>query len=231
MMFFLITEEINPKIIGSDFPQAWKFTKEYKTRCDDANGIYSFFKRIQKNERPDFIPNLGGLVLSGRAKLTDIVSTSVLPRLHMNDVAKNVFSTCNLGDYEFYKAQLYIKQRKIFTQILDYYYLCPFTDILDNIYFPKTIFRHEINLVEKQNVYVTGLSSFSAYEEYRQQNNKGLIYPQTITLKEGFDKTLDYFIIPKLNIFYGIASEKLKTKIEENGITGIRFEPIEIIFK
>lgn len=229
-MYFIIKRENNSKIIGTDFPQAWKFTKEYKKECDDANGIYSFFKRIQKNERPDFMPNLGGTILSGRAKLTDIVSTAVLPRLLMNNNAKDVFSACNLGDYEFYKAQLYIKQRKIFTQILDYY-LCPFTDILDNIYFPETIFRHEINMVEKQNVYVTGLSSFSAYEEYWQQNNKGLIYPQTITLKEGFDKTLDYFIIPKLNIFYGIASEKLKTMIEDNGITGLRFEPIEIIFK
>ena len=230
IMYFIIKRENNSKIIGTDFPQAWKFTKEYKKECDDANGIYSFFKRIQKNERPDFMPNLGGFILSGRAKLTNIVSTTI-PMLHMDNEAKEVFSVCNLGDSEFYKAQLYIKQRKIFTQILDYYYLCSFIDILDYIYFPGTIFRHEINLVEKQNVYVTGLSSFSAYEEYWQQNNKGLIYPQTITLKEGFDKTLDYFIIPKLNIFYGIASEKLKTMIEDNGITGLRFEPIEIIFK
>ncbi len=42
-MFFIIKRENNSKIIGSDFPQAWKFTKEYKTKCDDANGIYSFF--------------------------------------------------------------------------------------------------------------------------------------------------------------------------------------------
>ena len=168
------------------------------------------------------------------AMVVDTQTNIYTDTLNFNDIyneAKEVFSVCNLGDSEFYKAQLYIKQRKIFTQILDYYYLCSFTDILDYIYFPGTIFRHEINLVEKQNVYVTGLSSFSAYEEYWQQNNKGLIYPQTITLKEGFDKTLDYFIIPKLNIFYGIASEKLKTMIEDNGITGLRFEPIEIIFK
>lgn len=230
-MYYIINDDDNPKIVGSDYPQAWKFTKEYKKKCDEANGIYSFYKKIHNNERPDFVPDLGGFILSGRAKLTDIVSTPVLPRLHMNNNAKDIFSACNLGDYEFYKAQLYIKQRKIFTQILDYYYLCSFTNILDNIYFPGTIFRHEINKVEKQNVYITGLSSFSAYQEYRQQNNKGLIYPETITMKEEFDKTLDYFIIPKLNIFYGIANEKLKTKIEEKGITGLKFEPIEIVFK
>ena len=50
-------------------------------------------------------------------------------------------------------------------------------------------------------------------------------------MNKGFDKTLDYFIIRDIYIHYGIASERLKTAIEVNGITGLRFKPIEIIFK
>lgn len=230
MVYYFLKDDINSKIIGSDFPQAYKFTKEYQKKSGDANGIYSFFKKIQQNERPDFDPDLGGFILSGRAKLTNIVSTT-MPRLHMDNEAKEVFSSCNLGDSEFYNAQLYIKQRKIFTQILDYNYFCSFTNILDYICFPETIFRHEISIPRNLIDYITGLCSISAYSEYRNQNREGIIFPETITMKEGFDKTLDYFIIRELNVHHGIASERLKTAIEENGITGLRFEPIEIIFK
>ena len=229
MVYYFLNEDINSKIIGSDFPQAYKFTKEYQKKSGDANGIYSFIKKILKNERPDFDPDLGGFILSGRAKLTNIVSTP-MPMLHMDNEAKEVFSSCNLGDSEFYKAQLYIKQRKIFTQILDYNYFCSFTNILDYICFSETIFKYKINGENPRYVDITGLSSFSAYQEFR-QNNYGLIFPKTIVLEKGFDKTLDYFIIRELNVYHGIASERLITQIEKNGITGLGLEPIEIIFK
>ena len=229
-MYYILKNDDNPKIVGSDYPQAWKFTKEYDEKCDEANGIYSFYKKIHNNERPDFVPDLGGLVLSGRAKLTDIVSTSVLPRLHMNEVAKEVFSSCNLGDYEFYNAQLYLKKAKILTQILDYFYLCPFTDIFDYIYLPETLFRVDKYSPERQQLFIEGFSSYQAYTDFITKNID-VISPTKITMNEGFDKTLDYFIIPNLNIYRGIASEKLKTKIEAKGITGLKFEPIEIIFK
>lgn len=29
-MYYILKNDDNPKIVGSDYPQAWKFTKEYE---------------------------------------------------------------------------------------------------------------------------------------------------------------------------------------------------------
>ena len=224
-MYYLIDSDDNPKIVGSDYPQSWKFTPEYKKKCQNANAVYAFCKYIDAFKRPDFTPDLGGLVLSRRAKLTDIVSTTVFTGLFMNKSAKDIFSNCNLGDYEFYKAQLFTK-----SDVIDYYYLFQFTNVLNFVDFSKTIIKYNIYYPQRQTIQINGFDSFAAYQEF---HNKTLevIVPTKISFKAGIDRALDYMLIPYLSVFEGIASENLKSKIESAGITGIKFVPIEIVFE
>lgn len=49
-----------------------------------------------------------------------------------------------------------------------------------------------------------------------------------LILKKDFDKELDWFVIDKFGVFYGIVTERFKIAVEEAGLTGLVFEPIEV---
>lgn len=39
MKYYKIRHDLTSKIVGSDYPQSWKFTKEYQKRVDNPNAI------------------------------------------------------------------------------------------------------------------------------------------------------------------------------------------------
>ena len=228
MEYYILVSSINSKIVGRDFPQAWKFTKEYQKKSDDPNGIYAFIKCVRhRNVRPDFIPDLGGFKLSSIAKITDIISTGVFSILAMNQRTADIFSQFNLGDHEFYKWTLYTKNGEF-----DYFYLCSFTEIFNSVIIPESIFKMCMALgSENHALWLNGFSSYKAYNDFVNKMHSWDKTPVYLSMKEDFDFGLDFFIIDELNVFLGIISERLKTRLDEEGVTGLEYVPVEIAVK
>ena len=134
MKYYKVKYDLNPKVVGSDFPQSWQFTKEYEKRKNNPNAIYQLEEFIfRKHQQPDFIPDLDGFVLSGRAKLTDFISVTSSNVLFVSEKAKNILqSKCNFWEHEFYEATLYVRKNSV-----KFYYLGIFCDFYSQIKFPK----------------------------------------------------------------------------------------------
>lgn len=69
--YYIVSSSSDPKLIGSDFPQAYSFIKEYNPNAPHA--LFDLYEYLY-TKFPDYIPDLSGIRMSGRAKLTDIVS-------------------------------------------------------------------------------------------------------------------------------------------------------------
>lgn len=48
MMYYRISNDLTTKIVGSDHPQSWLFTKEYEKRVDNPNSIYALNEALIK---------------------------------------------------------------------------------------------------------------------------------------------------------------------------------------
>lgn len=70
MKYFIVEDSLDEKVVGKDFPQAYKFIKGYNP--DAPNMLFSIYK--YRESFPDYIPDLDGVMLSGSAKLTNIAS-------------------------------------------------------------------------------------------------------------------------------------------------------------
>ena len=55
MKYYIIESDLNPKVVGSDYPQSWRFTKEYEKRKNNPNAVYSLLERVKNNFSIDFI--------------------------------------------------------------------------------------------------------------------------------------------------------------------------------
>ena len=71
MKYFIVEDSLDEKV----FPQAYKFIKGYNP--DAPNMLFSIYK--YRESFPDYIPDLDGVMLSGSAKITNIVSNGFSP--------------------------------------------------------------------------------------------------------------------------------------------------------
>ena len=228
MKYYKIKYDLNPKVVGSDFPQSWQFSKEYEKRKKNPNAIYELEEIIfDKYQQPDFIPDLDGFVLSGRAKLTDFVSTPFCHALCMSENAKNILqSKCNFGAHEFYEATLYVRKKPV-----RFYYLGIFCDFFSQIKFPEC--RYAIYGVEKEEdlpqewyeMTINNLQDVYKIEKKIPYNVDIQLYK--IVLKK-IAKEVDLLYYCVLGIRIGIVTERFKDTVEEAGLTGLVFEPIEV---
>ena len=75
MKYFIVEDSLDEKVVGKDFPHAYKFIKGYNP--DAPNMLFCIYK--YRESFPDYIPDLDGIMLSGSAKLTNIVSNGFSP--------------------------------------------------------------------------------------------------------------------------------------------------------
>lgn len=235
MKYYKVKYDLNPKVVGSDNPQSWQFTKEYEKRKNNPNAVYALAECMQNYKIPDFIPDLDGFVLSGRAKQTNFIHIVTHRTLFMDEYAKKVLqSKCNLGEHEFYEATLYVRKEPN-----KYYCLGVFYDIKSVIEYNKCNYviygiKDEQDLPEEW--FTKPINSFSDIYNIRQRYRD---YPafvnilcQNLVLKRTFDKTIDFFdILLPGEGGYGICTERFKNAVEEAGLTGLVFEPIDVIIE
>ncbi|WP_321480950.1 hypothetical protein [uncultured Bacteroides sp.] len=132
MNYYIIDKTLNPNVIGSDYPQAYKFIKGYDPRGPHA--LFSIYKYW--NSFPDYIPNLDGIMLSGTAKQTDFVSDGFSIGYIVSEKAKNIIEKYNLYPHCFYPLGLYIRKVKY-----DYFLLFMTSGYSDFVDYKKSTFE------------------------------------------------------------------------------------------
>lgn len=219
MKYFIMEESLNEKIIGSDFPQVYKFIKGYDEDAPDA--LFSLYK--YKDTFPDYIPNLDGVMLAGYAKLTDFVSNGFSPfLLIMNEKAKDILGQFHLCPHKFYSLGLY--RRKIKNDYFLFHYHSNYSDFVD---YQKTSFREHHSFRFQSDPFF--VSSKEEFWEKRKaiKTEKGIscgIRGDRIVMNKDFDHELDFFVISILDA-NTYVSERLKNAIETAGLTGWEFTP------
>lgn len=220
MKYFVMEESLDKKIVGSDFPQAYRFIKGYNE--DASNALFSLYK--YKDTFPDYVPNLDGVMLAGYAKLTDFVSNGFSGSLCiLSPKAKAILEQYNLCPHQFYSLGLYKKKVKY-----DYFLLKLVSNYSDFVDYEKTSFReYDITSGYKSDSFF--VKSKEEFWERREKikAEKGIswgIWGDKLVMNKDFNCELDFFVISILDA-NTYVSERLKNAIESAGLTGWEFSP------
>lgn len=220
MKYFIMEESSNEKIVGSNFPQVYKFIKGYDEEA--PNALFSLYK--YKDTFPDYVPNLDGVMLASYAKLTDFVSNGFSRRLRiLSHTAKAVLEQYNLCPHQFYPLGLYKRKIKY-----DYYLLNFVSNYSDFVDYERTTFQeYDITSGYKSCSFLVHSKEKFWEKRTRIEIDKGIswgVWGDRIVMNKEFDRELDFFVISILdgNIY---VSERLKNAIETAGLTGWEFTP------
>ncbi len=153
----------------------------------------------------------------------------------MDDNARQILqSKCNLGDHEFYEATLYVRKEPV-----RFYYLGLFYDTTPLIAFNKCDYVvygvDSVRDLPKEWITkpIEGYSDLCEIEyKHRQYPSVMRVGCEKIRVKKEFDFNVDIFFAGRFNYnLNGICSERFKNAVEEAGLTGIVFDPIEVEFE
>jgi len=225
MKYYIIKSSLNTKIVGSNYPQAYRFIKGYNPEA--PNAIFSISD--YRTSFPDYEPDLDGIMLSGTAKQTDFVSDGFGLGYIMSAKAKTIFEKYHLCPHRFYPLGLYIRKVKhnynLFRKISIY------SDFVD--YKKSTFTEYDISrgrryapiMVESKN------DLLKKRERLKTEKDSVLytIWGDKIVMGDKFDKELDLFSIGIIDASTYI-SERLMNDIISNGLTGWEFIPATNLF-
>ena len=212
--YYIVSSSSDPKLIGSDFPQAYSFIKEYNPNAPHA--LFDLYEYLY-TKFPDYIPDLSGIRMSGRAKLTDIVSNGFGGQLEIvSPRTKEILETYNLCPHRFYEMNLYLRKVKY-----DYYMFhtqCDYSDLVD--YKKSTFVEYNYSMsINSKEEFLTRRKIMG------EKNILNSVTADTLFMTSNFgDMNLDYFYI---GIVDGedYISERLMKHLLESKITGWDFIP------
>lgn len=220
--YYIIDTSIDPKVVGSKYPQAYKFTKEYNPRS--PHGLFSLYKCLNTCTFPDYVPDISGIKLSGGAKLTDIVSNGFDHNLIiLSPKAKSILEQYNLCPHRFYDMSLF--SRKVRYDYYMFHIQCDYWDYID---YEKSTFkiRHHSSMIGAP-LSISSQKELLFQREIIEEKYDITTTPwaETLVLTSDFAKL-------KLDIFYiGLVdanlyiSERMMNALLEQGITGWDFLP------
>lgn len=217
-LYYIVEHSKDTAIVGSDYPQAYNFIKGYNPRKE--NGLFSLYK--YRTTFPDFIPDLDGIKLSGRAKLTDFVSTPFGAWI-ISPKAKDVLEKYKLCPHRFYPMSLYVRNK-----IHEYFFFLIKSDLSDSVDYLKSTFV-EYDLHTSTKLQPTLIRSkkmlLDIKEKVKEERGVGrTIWADSIVMSNEFNKGLDFFVISIIDANTYI-SKKLMTDITDLGLTGWEFMP------
>ena len=225
MKYFALEHSKNKKILGR-FNQCSKILHN----CHVDNEP-NFIDR-HPFEKIEFTPILSTLVLDPKSKITDLIKVSStgfsFGSVVISEKLKNIFEGLNCYGLQFFATHLLQDNDVINRYWQTHIYDSPF-QYVDFEKSKFTLMNTENSIAIEENIRIHDVKEFI-------NQNESLDYPKKIIIKnivfkENFD--LDYFLLRYLEKGgnHGIVSEKLKNEIENQGITGIEFRPIEISFQ
>lgn len=219
---FELAQEYEFKKVGR-YPQAGEFIHGYDPMSE--NGIF----KIPRLKLPSFVPNLDGIKLHKRAKLTDVISAIMFSRgLMIHKRVAEILNDFNLCKHKIFKAKLY--QNDIVLE--DYYVILAEFDILPYVDYEKTEFYsyHGPSVKYLEKIYVPDAESYLKIDYELINGPEGtyvysLEHKDPIYLIHDFPEDLDYFIASFFA--FPIISERLKIALEEAKVTGVRYKNLE----
>ena len=219
IMYYIFDLSTNPNVVGTGFPQAYKFIKEYNPNGNRA--IFELYK--YKINFPDFIPDLSGIMLSGRAKLTDFISNA-FGAIIVSPKGKNILERFSLCSHQFYPCNLHSRGK-----VYDYFWLQLISDYSDYVDYKKTTFV-EFNYSERGgSIFVDSKEEMLRKKEEIKKKYEGTnwtIWGDIIVMNSDFNTELDLFIISRID-GYTYISERLYNEIVKNNLTGCELSPAE----
>jgi len=204
--FYTIKPSTDTSEIGDSYPQAG-MTLEYDKYA------FNSFRNLKSFQLPDFTPNLDHFFLDERAKLTDLISGSMICYgLLLNTKFKNLLQNFSIQSHTIFKA--FIKSETV-DEIYHWLHFGP-NEIIDQIYYPGSTFYVKMNLLKKETI---KLESYEDYWSKLKKLNYKAIKRERLVLRQAIE--YDLFVIP---FFDGqiYISESLKIAIEKAKISGVQ---------
>lgn len=223
MRYFCITNSLDSKIIGK-YMQAEK--AQYHCSVWDEP---KFIEHIHF-EKIDFEPIVANAILYPKAKVTDLISVVSMGftlKLLMSGKLKSIFEKSRKSGLQFFKSDI-IHKGDI---ISDYWILNAYEVDMQFVDYEKSeivsikpkldggtyLFTEEIKT----------LKEFNIKKQEAEEFNPGSLYINKIHLIENIDQDLFVLLHVEGGAKY-VVSEKLKNEIEDEGCTGIEFQPVEL---
>jgi hypothetical protein len=223
MQYYLFTEACATKETGPISPQIQKWKPGYKD--DKADSYYSYYDASDRGcTFPDFAPDMDALVMHGKAKPTDLVSSGLSIGFIISKKLKALFEQFNFPAHRFYPTKIIHKKTEVDEYFLMHIASKYYEDYLDFVDYSKSLFL--IAGIAKSDPHHITLNSKRDYlDKANQLQNDALtkkvfhsIYAEKICFNTNFDESLDCFKAP-FGVRYYI-SQRLKDALIENNITG-----------
>ncbi|MDR5591211.1 hypothetical protein [Christiangramia sp. SM2212] len=216
MNYYFITPDLNLNVVSVS--DQIRITSDY--RIEDSKFIDNFyFEEVCK-------PKLANAVLEHRAKLTDYIDISASGfshRLLISDKLKNILSNSIKERFQFFRNKVYQNN-----QGYDFWLVHPISDGLNWINFSKS----ELVLRKRKRQGGTVLVNYPKInsaekflnEVMRLKTEKKRLMLNKVHILDG---RIDFFCLRYVvgGVKY-IVSEKIKSEIEYQKITGLKFEII-----
>ncbi len=224
MQYYIFKEACATKETGPVYPQIQKWKPGYDD--DRLNSYFSYYLASKQGEFPDFTPDLDSLIMHGKAKPTDIVSSIISIGFVVSKKLKEVFEHFAFPPHRFYPAKLMHKNAGF-----DYYFMHIISDYTDFVDFGKSTFitcgfsnsdPQPITLTSKQD-YINKAKQLQD-DSFVKQLTYRSIQAKEIHFNGEFNKQIDFFQINRFDINFCI-SQRLKDAITENAITGCDIQP------
>lgn len=225
MEYYIVDESMDPKVVGTDFPQVYQFIKGYDPHAPHALcSLYDYVDTF-----PDYTPELDGLRLSRYAKLTDFVSGGFSSFLYIvSGRVKDLLENFHLCPHRFYPLGLYCKGVKH-----DYFMLQLNSDYSDFVDYPKSKFyEQELFSKKKYGIFEARSKEHLLQERDKMKHQYGYshtIWGDDIVMSPSFDRELDLFTITRIDASLYVSA-RLKQAIEERQLTGWNFKPATKLF-
>ena len=227
MKYYKFDYCVATKEVGTQYPQVWDFIKGYNPESK-ANGIFTLYE-TRKNGFPDKAPDLSGLKLANGAKFSDFLSACFDDNMFLfNEKAKNVLESLNIdGDYRIYSAQVTSLRKK---QTQEYYMMQILSENFRYVDFANSTL---VKKDDKQRVPI----HFSSYQEFcdiasAKERPKiwmfSFKFMKLTMTKEFHELGKDMFQIGAIDKVSWYVSQRFVDAIQENGLTGLIFEEVDL---
>ncbi|MFL9484508.1 imm11 family protein [Chitinophagaceae bacterium LWZ2-11] len=219
MNYYIFKPAINTFETGTAYPQIQKMSLGYDYKA--TNSVHALSRANQS--LPNFSPNLDYFVVNKQAKLSDLLSVSVIRGgFLISNKLKEILEKHNLPEHQFYSAKIQFK-----TKFYDYYWLHIISDLTDVVdYSNSTFFIYHNYLHNLGYIKILSKQDFDIKKRKLKQDNEGktvTIWSEAIFFNKTFENQLDLFAVSLFdNDFY--ITETLKNVIMNEKITGVEIQ-------
>ena len=222
MQYYTITHAVDTKETGRAFPQAiFKNPKKL-----EPNPFLTANKATDGSYPPDNNFPYDYLELNKGAKLTDLMSGPFMNGFLISEKLKLIFEESTIKDYKIYDVILFNKKE----EVKGYYYFHSASCLRNYIDYEKSkFFVGLLSDVPKYDLPI--VNSYNDLVELKKGIDFGdLIVAKELYLNHQFPYQLDFFRLYAFNYDFFI-SQKLKTKIVSNNITGVNITTANDLIK